>query len=99
MPAARQRSRSLAMALAVSATMGMCCLAVCFARTDRLSRFDPIHDRHLHVHEHKIEKRAIERSKHLDAIVDDGHLMSELFQKTAGKELVHLVVFSQQYDG
>jgi hypothetical protein len=78
---------------------GKVLLAGCFACADGLCRFDAIHDRHLHVHEHKIERRARKRGKCLAAIVSDGYFVSEFFQETAGKELVHPIVFSQQDEG
>ena len=54
----RHRSRSPVMACAVMAMIRTCPPAVRFARTDRRGRLEAVHLRHLHVHQHDVERFA-----------------------------------------
>ena len=56
MPAARQRSRSPFMAWAVMAMIGMWPPVACLAGADRGGRLEAVHLRHLHVHQHDVER-------------------------------------------
>ena len=55
MPASRHRSRSPVIARAVSATIGMW-PPVLLPRADQAGRFEAVHLRHVHVHQHEVER-------------------------------------------
>ena len=62
MPAARQRSRSPFMAWAVMAMIGVWTPVACLAGADRGGRLEPVHLRHLHVHQDGVERLAVVRA-------------------------------------
>ncbi len=72
---------------------------VALVGADSDGRLVAVHDRHLHVHQHDIERGRVTFRDFLDrlaAVVDDFDLSIDLGQKFDGDLLVDLVVFGQQ---
>ena len=102
MPAARQAARSSLWALAVSASMRTAPVAGRgLGGADAAGGFQPVHARHLHVHQHQIVRRAggarggpgFHRGF---AVAGDGRTMAEPGEQRAREQRVDLVVFGDQ---
>ncbi len=96
MPAATHCSRSSLMTLAVSAMMGSRLRAAGRSRlADAPCRRESVHDRHLAVHQHRIEGGRGDALQGFGAVVGDGHLGRELLQHALRHALIHRVVLHQ----
>jgi hypothetical protein len=67
--------------------------------SDRRSRLEPIHLRHLHVHEDDVETRltGLQRCDRQAAILDRGDAMPTLLQQPGDQLAVHEVVFGNEH--
>ena len=103
MPAARHASRSSAWALAVSASMRVGAVAPpCdFGGADAAGGFQPVHARHLHVHQYQVVRlsgcaRGGPGFHRRFAVAGDGRAMAEPRQQRAREQRVDLVVLGDQ---
>ncbi len=60
---------------------------------------EPIHDRHLTVHEHQVVSLPVQTVERLLAVIGDLHRTAELREHGLGDFLVHQVIFDQQNAG
>jgi len=67
-----------------------------FAFADCRDRFTAAHLGHLHVHQHQVEGRAVERLQRQPAVFSERHHVPGLRQQPHGDALIHGVVFRQQ---
>ena len=95
MPAARHISRSPCIALAVIATMRGRSSGDHFAR-DPPRGFEPVHLRHLHVHQHDVVGLPLDRLDGLDAVRREVGAVAHLLQDAQRELLVDDVVLGQQ---
>ena len=68
-----------------------------FELADFLGRLDPVHLRHLDVHQHQIEGPVLERGDSLVAVVGDGDAAAALAEQRAGDFGVDRVIFRHQH--
>ena len=66
------------------------------AGADGGGRLEAVHLRHLHVHQHGIERPAVQGRQRLAAVAGDHDLMALLLQQADGQPLVDGVVLGQQ---
>ena len=59
--------------------------------------FEPIHLRHLHIHQHHVKVRLFQCFQGGAPIFHHGDLVAHLLQQSAGQPLVDGVVFRHQY--
>ena len=102
MPAARQASRSSAKALAVSAMIGVRGGSpLGLGGADAPRGFEPVHARHLHVHQDEIVGRAglargVPALQRRGAALGNGRPVAEPRQQRARQQRVDLVVLGDQ---
>ena len=96
MPASRQRSRSPFMAWAVMAMIGMCRPVACSLFANGGSCLEAVHLRHLHVHQHQVERLAGHASSASRPLFCHLNDMSALFEYAHGHSLIDDVVFREQ---
>jgi hypothetical protein len=85
------------MALAVIAMMGCGPGLGGLAGADAAGGFEAVHDRHLHVHQHRGEAglgQGVEREL---PVLGEGDPVAAVFQQLAGQPLVDPVVLDQQH--
>ena len=98
MPAARQRSRSPTSTFAVNAMIGVRrrgTRSIELTRADGGGRFEPVHARHVAVHEEHIEC-TIACQFQRDAAIVGNHVAAVFLQHSLTHEPADLVVFDQQ---
>ena len=84
------------MACAVIATIGMCLPVARSTLPDECRRLEPIHLRHLHIHEDQVEGPCV-RLRHCFASVgNQRHTMPVLFEQKPDERLIRPVVFSDE---
>ena len=71
--------------------------AVGLAVPNRPGRLEAIHDRHLNIHQHDVERFAIHRRKRLLPVTNNGHMVSQFLQHSDGHPLVDRIVLRQQH--
>ena len=85
------------MAWAVMAMIGVWAPVARLAGPDRGGRLEAVHLRHLHVHQHGVERLAVVQGRQrLAAVADDHDLMAPLLQQADRQPLVDRVVLGQQ---
>ena len=67
-----------------------------FLLADRLRGFQAIHLRHLHVHQHQVERLRIDRGNCLPPVAGHAHPMPPFGKHYGGHALVHGAIFGQQ---
>ncbi len=95
MPEARQRSRSPFKACAVMAMTGKCS-SVFRSLSDSGSGFEPIHVRHLDIHQHEIELLLFQRCQRLAPVFCHRHRVSLLPEQPHGQKLIDGIVSNKQ---
>ena len=94
-----QRSRSPFIACAVIATIGVCRPFVLSHARDLRGRLEPVHLRHLHVHEDQRERAGRRVPEHLEHLLPGRRhldLVAALFEQPHAEHLVDRVVLGQQ---
>ena len=66
------------------------------AQANRDGRVEAAHDRHLQVHQHEVERLAIEPRQRLTAVLGDRHVMAAAGQQAGRDPLVDHVVLDEQ---
>ena len=94
MPAARQASRSSAIALAVMATIQR--PVVRPARPDPAGRLEAVELGHLDVHQDQVVASPLERGDRLEAVAGDVGRVAHLLEQPERELLVHRVVLGEQ---
>ena len=67
------------------------------ARADRGRRLEPVHLRHLDVHQDDVEPLAIERLQRLPTVLDRNHRMAPLLEQADSHLAVHGIVLGEQH--
>ena len=97
MPASMQRSRSSVMTFADRAMIGSRpAAAAAFVLANLPGRGEPVHDRHLAVHQHGVEGGFGQALEGLGAVVGDGDLGGQPLQHALRHALIHGIVLDQQ---
>jgi hypothetical protein len=94
-PAAVQRASSSDADFAVSARMGR--RPGAFLTPDLLCCLDPIHSRHLQIHEHEPEVLVRTRIDRSDSVLDDGCIAADRLQVAPRDLLAHHVVLGHEH--
>jgi len=95
-PPARQRSRSPLIACAVTPTMGRLRSGPGFDFADGGGGGEPVHLRHLHVHEDDVEAPGLRPRQRLPAVVRQHHGVPLLLEDGARQPLVDGVVLGEE---
>ena len=94
MPAARHISRSPSIAFAVMATIRSG--AVGPSGADAPRRLEPVHLRHLHVHQHEVVRLPLQVVEDLEAVARDGGGVAHPLEQPRRELHVHGVVLGEQ---
>ena len=93
-----QRSSCPVIALAVSATIGVVrSLALSLDLANPARRRQPVHDRHLQIHEHDVEGSVLIRLDAFGAVVGDTDLAAHALEEAHRDFLIDGVVLDQQH--